>query len=82
MKGRVRLGDQFMRWLSNEMRKHNMVRDDLADILHMDKGTVTRHRLGQVMPHFSYVVAYCYAFNDGTDPEDIWNLVQEDWDYE
>lgn len=66
---------KFSRWLRNKIVLHDKTVSSMAIKLHMDKRTIYRHLNATVAPTFAMVVAYCWYFNDGDDPINIWNLI-------
>lgn len=64
-------------WLADRMDERGESTLDVARGLHCSKGTVMDHVSGKTPCGFRWVCAYCWWFNKGDDPDDIWQKMTE-----
>lgn len=68
----------FSQWLWDKINgRPEINKTTMADDLHMSRQNLFAQLRGEKKPTFCYVITYCWYFNDGDDPVDIWKLVQE-----
>lgn len=67
---------KFSQWLFYKLIDYNYTQQDVADILHVTKQSISNHVRGCRLPSYPTVIAYCYIFGD--NPDEIWKLVEEE----
>ena len=67
---------KFGHWLFHKMVDYYYTQQEVADMLHTTKQSISNHVRGVCLPNYPWVIAYCSIFNE--DPEEIWKLVEEE----
>lgn len=71
---------KFGSFLASKMIEQNCTVKRLAEKLRLTEATVFGTIRMIRRPSFPLVVAYCWALNIEENPEDIYTLVEEDWE--
>ena len=67
----------FSRWLRNKIYSHDILVYPMASDIGVSPKTIYNHMNGIHAPTFPIIVAYCWYFNDGDDPREIWKMIEE-----
>ena len=68
----LRYDKTFTGWLTLRRYERDWSMQELADRIHVTKQHVSNITSGRNKPTFGFVAACCYVFNDGDDPEEIY----------
>lgn len=74
---RIRAYSLFGKWLYEKMIEHDCGVYELAENLRIAPRTIYHHLKGTAKPSFTSVVAYCWYFNDESQPQDIWEMISD-----
>ena len=69
--------EYFSDWLKDKMSIHQTLVYSMAKKLRVSPKVIYRNCSGETLPRFSTVIAYCWYFGDGDDPEEVWELVED-----
>lgn len=69
--------DSFSIWLRKRIHESEESVYEIADYLHIKPKTIYRHLNGENAPTFPMIVAYCWYFMKGDDPNAVWDLMEE-----
>lgn len=67
----------FSKWLRKKLVDHDLLVYSMAKELRIAPKTIYYHLNGEHSPTFAMVVMYCWYFNDGDDPREIWQMIEE-----
>lgn len=70
---------EFGWWLAERLDEYGLSMRTMAADMHLSRRVIRHHLAKERKPSFQTIVTYCWYFDEGDDPDEIWEMVENDW---